>query len=206
MFSGMTEKDLKCFFQTETLTESFFPIASNLNGCDLSGCDLSGSILFEANLAESNLSGANLSHTSLQRANLLRANLSGANLTKANLTETNFHEAYLSGTCLDPEKNTPETDLSAFEKMDDYLIGYRTNNSAIIDPSNLYKVGEKYKSPYFSVCTKTECHPGLYIFPTLQQAEELGGKIIRVRALIKDTLKAGNKYRTKEFVVTKLYR
>jgi hypothetical protein len=77
-------------------------------------------------------------------------------------------------------------------------IGYRTVSN--------YAIGKTYKAPVFST-SSTECHPGLYLWPTLEQAIGYSGSyqgFIKVSAKPEDIHKAGNKFRCKEFHVEEL--
>jgi len=135
------------------------------------------------------IEGTSLSGAYLSGANLYRANLSGANLSGANL----------SNTVLDPNAtlNTP-TDWPEIDEG--YAIGYRTREAGHIDK---YRDGRFYSADFFSVCT-TECHPGLYLWPTLRHAKEYSVnkvEIIKVRTKLSEIHQAGNKYRCRWFEV-----
>src|SRR3990172_3993029 len=118
------------------------------------------------------------------------ADLTGADLTWVDLTGAN-----LKGTCLDPEAPLPETDLSELEEKDGWYYGYRTQKSQHCGDT-VYEPGKSYEAPYFSVSTKTDCHPGIYLAPLdWLQREYPNEPIVRVRA--KHVLKAGYKYRAK---------
>ena len=143
-----------------------------------------------------------------ERANLADANLVGANLTRANLTNANLVGAYLAGanlkgTCLDPEAPLPETDLSELEEKDGWYYGYRTQKSQVCG-NTVYEPGKSYTAPYFSVSVGTDCHPGIYLAPSLAWLKERypDEPLVRVRA--KHVLKASDKYRAKYMEV--LYR
>jgi hypothetical protein len=61
-------------------------------------------------------------------------------------------------------------------------------------------------APWFST-SDTECHPGLYLWPTKGEAEKWlencsqEEKIVKVRALAADVHKAVDKWRCKKFTV-----
>lgn len=149
-----------------------------------------------------NLSGANLEGTNLYGTNLHDANLSGANLSGADLSGANLYGTNLEGTILDPGAAMPETDMSAFERAGDgRLIGYRTHRSRYVGDTE-YRAGETYTAPIFSICTKTDCHPGLYIYPLAQLPGEYAGYgVVKVLFRAEDALNAGDKYRCKSFEV-----
>jgi hypothetical protein len=139
----------------------------NLRGTNLRGTNLRGANLSGANLRGANLSGANLYGTSLRDADLSDANLRGANLNGANLRGAKLTGANLTNTCLDPEAPIPElTDKeildAGLEIRGDLVYGWRTRVSQHVG-STEYEVGKEYQAPWFSVCQKTECHPGLYL-------------------------------------------
>ena len=185
---------------------------------DLSGADLYRANLIRANLTEANLSGANLSGANLSganlyradllRANLIRANLTEANLLRANLTEANLLRANLSGanlheTCLDPD-NKPNREITGFQKSKEGLvIGYRTQKAGHIDK---YRVGQYYSADWFSTA-ETECHPGLYLWPTLEKSLDWSNATtIKVRTREDMIHKAGNKWRCKWFEVLEIVK
>ena len=160
---------------------------------NLIGADLSWANLIWANLSRANLSRANLSWADLIGANLSRADLSGANLRWADLSGAN-----LSWTCLDPN-NSPNADVEQFEIKDGYAIGYRTRKTPHVGQ---YLDGRVYSADFFST-SNTECHPGLYLWPTLQQAKNFspGEEIIVVRTKPADIHRAGSKWRCRWFEV-----
>ena len=120
-----------------------------------------------------------------------KANLQGANLQGANLTDT----------CLDPQE-TPNGDVAGFETYGKYVYGYRTKKSHFVGTTT-YKVGKQYRAPIFSV-SSTNCHPGLYLAPTKKDVYNFVGAgvpLVKVRSLAKNVHKAGDKWRTKHFLV-----
>jgi hypothetical protein len=176
---------------------------ANLSRADLSGATLSGANLSEANLSEANLYGANLSRADLSgahlsRADLSRADLSGADLSGANLSGANLSRADTTKTCLDPT-NQPSGASKDFQKVRGYVIGYRTRKAGHIPT---YQDGQHYSADWFST-DSAECHPGLYLWPTIQQAKEFSGDVqfIRVRTKAKDIHQAGKKWRCRWFEV-----
>jgi hypothetical protein len=128
--------------------------------------------------------------------------LSGADLREACLREAYLSGADLSQTCLDPT-NPPNGLADNFVDHDaSWKIGYRTRESKYIG-STIYEVGELYKAPVFSTCD-TECHPGLYVFPTFQEAKREAryrSEVISVLFEAHNLHKAGSKYRVTEFLV-----
>ena len=192
---------------------------ADLNGADLRGADLRGAFLRGAFLSGADLSGADLSGADLSVAYLrgadlsvayLRgADLSGAFLRGADLSGTDLRRADLSGTdlkdtCLDPG-NMPNGIVDEYQRKGDYCIGYRTRQS-IHCGNNEYIPGQTYEAPVFSTAD-TECHPGLYSFPSLEKLEAflkeyqrpLHTPKVRVYVLPQETHKAGEKYRHKKF-------
>ena len=175
---------------------------ANLIRADLSAADLREANLIEANLIGADLRGANLRDADLRDANLIRADLSAADLCDANLIDTNLMEANLiranlTGTCLDP-LNQPNGDVEGFERDGDYVIGYRTREAGHIDE---YQDGRHYSADWFSCCPETECHPGLYLGPTVEHAKEFGSPVIRVQTKPEHVHHVGTKWRAREFYV-----
>jgi hypothetical protein len=181
---------------------------ANLRGAYLSGADLSGADLRRANLSGADLSGANLSGAYLSGAILSGADLSWANLSWADLSGANLSWADLRDTVLDPARPASGAGVEFERDPDDpdYVFGYRTQRSTCVGASR-YEVGQHYEAPLFSVCPDTECHPGLYLWPTLEMALEWrrrwsGGEIIKVRVLAADVHHVGDKWRCRAFDVT----
>ena len=166
---------------------------ADLHGADLRMADLHGANLHTANLHTANLHEANLRTADLHTANLRMANLHGADLHTANL-----HGAKLTGSVLDPD-NTPNADVVGFEQSGDHVIGYRTREAGHIDK---YRDGRTYAADWFSTCV-TECHPGLYLWPTLEAAQEWspGKELIKVETSPADIHHAGTKWRCRWFRV-----
>ena len=179
-------------------------MGANLTDANLMGADLMGAYLMGANLTDANLTDAYLRGANLTDANLRYANLMGANLTGANLTDANLMGANLTRTCLDPE-NVPNAKADEFTATrNGRVLGYRTQHSTHVG-NNHYEPGRTHKAPWFST-SDTECHPGLYLFPTKQQAVDWDSKavIVRVSARAEDIHKAGGKYRCKQFRVLRV--
>jgi len=173
---------------------------ANLRGANLRCANLRWANLSEANLREANLREANLRGANLSEADLSEANLSWANLREANLRGANLSEANLCGTALDPN-NEPNANTDGFEQKDGFVLGYRTRKAGHIDQ---YCDGRYYSADWFSTCEQTECHPGLYLWPTLQRAKEWSygnGEIIRVRTKPECVHRAGDKWRCQWFEV-----
>lgn len=188
-----------------------------LRGADLRGARLRGADLYEACLCEADLCnadldlanlfgaclrGANLRKASLCQANLSYAKLDEANLVGTNLWETNLQQAGLAGTVLDPN-NVPNGDVRGFERTQEgRVVGYRSREAGHIYGG--YRDGRYYSADVFSTCDETECHPGLYIWPTLHLARKsltVPGEIIRVETEPKEVHHVGNKWRCRWFYV-----
>jgi len=186
---------------------------ADLRGADLRRADLWGADLRGANLREANLREADLWEADLRRANLWeadlrgadlrgadlrRADLRGANLRGANLREANLRRADLIHTILDPDEE-PNQQTGSFHTKNGFIIGYRSRRAGHIDK---YRDGRYYSADVFSVCD-TECHPGLYLWPTLKAAKDWMPNIEIIRVLTRKTEvhKAGNKYRCRWFYV-----
>ena len=168
----------------------------NEDGCIFA--NLSNTNLRNADLSGANLSGADLRGTDLRGTNLRSANLSGANLRRADLRDANLRSADLSDTVLDPDKE-PNADVAGFANDGAFLIGYRTRTAGHIDK---YRDGRYYSADVFSVCD-AECHPGLYLWPTIAAAREWAPteEIIRVRTKPTEVHHAGSKWRCRWFEV-----
>ena len=166
---------------------------ANLCGADLYGADLCGADLYRADLYRADLRGADL-----RGANLRGADLRGANLCGADLCGANLRGADLCETCLDIEFS-PNKEIKGFKKVRGYVIGYRTREAGHIKE---YKDGQFYSADWFSV-SDTECHPGLYLWPALEQAKEFSGNVefIKVRTKPTEVHKAGNKWSCRWFEV-----
>ena len=176
---------------------------SNLSGSDLSGSDLRGSNLRDSNLRDSDLShsdlrGSNLSGSDLSCSNLSGSNLRGSNLRGSNLGGSNLGGSNVSMTCLDPA-NQANQQHDEFKKRGKLKIGYRTRKAGHIDK---YRDGWVYSADWFSTAD-TECHPGLYLWPTLEAAKNFSGGVefIKVEFDPQHLHKAGPKYRVRWFRV-----
>ena len=156
-----------------------------------------------ANLSGANLSFADLSFADLSGVNLRGADLRGANLRRANLSFANLYGAdlYGAGPSFPP---VPVTDLSAFETYaddPDFIVGYRTRKSRYFG-NTVYEVGNEYVAPIFSTLEYVACHFGIYLAPTREHSSLDGNAdLVKVVALRAETLKAGDKYRTKRVLV-----
>jgi hypothetical protein len=126
-------------------------------------------------------------------------------LSEANLFGANLFGAVVEKTCLDTTNKTTGAD-KRFRRVGKYVIGYRTAKAGHIDK---YRVGRFYTADWFSTAD-TECHPGLYLWPTVDQARQyaakygIEGPIIMVRTYVKDVHKAGTRYRCRWFEVRKV--
>jgi len=162
---------------------------SDLRGANLRGADLREADLHEADLCRANLCGANLYKANLYKADLCRAELRGANLYGAMLDKTVIYS-----------NNTPNMAVVGFERLPGgYVYGYRNRKSEHFDQ---YRDGRIYAADWFSTCS-TECHPGLYLWPTVQEAIawDSNAEIIQVKTKAVDIHKAGNKWRCRWFEV-----
>ena len=146
----------------------------------------------------------NLSYANLYNANFFGADLSGANLSCAYLYNANFSDANLFGanltnTCLDPSRK-PNALVSEFKKDGIFIVGYRTKES-ITMRNIVYESGSEYSALFFSTCENTDCHPGLYLYPTLEQVkkEYESAAYVKVWAKAEETVKAVTKWRCKKF-------
>lgn len=172
--------------------------ALNLSGIDLSDVDLSEATLHSANLCYTALRNANLRGAYMPYANCAHADLSGANLERAELWGVNFFNTNLTNTCLDT-RNTPNGLVNAFDVENGYVVGYRSREAGHIPE---YLVGHTYSATWFSTCT-TECHPGLYICPTIADVKDYSDNVIKVYTKAAVVHKAGLKYRCRWFKVIK---
>ena len=127
-----------------------------------------------------------------------RANLSWANLSRADLRGANLSWANLKNTCLDPD-GEPNADVPGFRRDHGYVIGYRTRKAGHIDK---YRDGRYYSADWFSV-SDTECHPGLYLWPSFEAAVDFRPEeeIIKVRTKPSEVHHAGSKWRCRWFEV-----
>jgi len=168
-------------------------IKANLTRANLTRADLR-----DANLHQTDLTLANLTHAILIEANVTQANLTRADLTRADLFQANLAGAIVKGTCLDPD-NEPNQDIEGFEHCGEFVVAYRTREARHIDK---YRDGRTYSADVFSTAD-TECHPGLYICPTVTQVKEFAvdQEIIRVHVRPRDVHRAGSKWRCREFFV-----
>ena len=115
-----------------------------------------------------------------------RANLSGADLSYADL----------SGGCLDPTRQ-PNADTAEFKaRGDGWVEGYRTRTTSAAGRE--LQNDRIYAAEVFST-SRTECHPGWYLWPTRHRAVEFSGDVsmVLVKARPKDIHKAGNKWRAR---------
>ena len=177
---------------------------ANLRGADLCGASLRDADLFDADLCGASLRGANLCVAYLRGASLRGANLCGANLRGANLFDADLCGANLRGTCLD-QTRTPNMVASGFEAIeDDWLIGYRTKLSPYGIDNGPYLVGQERWAHEFSV-SDTECHPGIFVCPTLREArewtDEHNPNIVAVIFRPWELHKAGRKHRVRWCIV-----
>ena len=121
------------------------------------------------------------------RANLSWANLSRANLSGANLSGADLSEANLSGTQLDSALIEKQRAFCKSAKPNKHggRIVYRTATSNHIG-STEYAVGLTYIAPNLSFASETECHPGIYVFASLDEAREKYPEEKFVRCYVRD--------------------
>ena len=189
---------------------------TNFRGADLSGAGMRGADLRDAIFTEAVCSLASFTGADLLRARCSRANFHGANfegaclsyadlsyaeLVGTNLTGANLHGAIVTGTCLDPAN---KLNYSASFRPDPerfaHVLGYRTRDTKHIQR---YQDGLYYSADWFSTA-ETECHPGLYIWPTYSKARDWKGsghEIICVSTRPEVIHQAGLKWRCKWFYV-----
>jgi hypothetical protein len=125
--------------------------------------------------------------------------LRSANLRLTDLRLADLSSANLSDTCIDPLAE-PNSECNRFARSGRYRIGYRTRIAGHVGQ---YINRRTYTADFFSV-SDTECHPGLYIWPTLEHCREYSGRnieFIRVYVLAEDIHKAGAKWRCRMFRV-----
>jgi len=180
---------------------------ADLRDVDLRYANLRNAILRSALLEGADLRDANLRCVDLRRADLygadLRcANLYGANLRDVDLRDVDLRYADLCGTCLDPEAIIPYQDLSELgDVKDGYVYAWRTARSMHVG-NNVYESGQTYVAPSFSVDEMSSCHPGIYLAPRDYLIAQYGlTTFVRVRALVSDVLRAGDKYRARRIEV-----
>jgi hypothetical protein len=176
--------------------------SADLRSADLRDADLQGAYLQWADLQGADLRDANLRGADLRDANLRGADLRDANLRGADLQGANLRGADLQDTCLDPSNVPNQQGTEQFKDN----VGYRTKRQMFLGYSD-YEVGKTYTAPWFSTA-ETECHPGLYIYPTLGAAIRFAsgghyyqGDYIKVTFDPVDLHQAGDKWRVKSFTV-----
>lgn len=88
--------------------------------------------------------------------------------------------------------------IEGFEIEDNFVIGYRTRKTSYIDK---YRTNRYYSADIFST-DDTECHPGLYIWPTIKRAKDWDdSELIKIKTKKSEVHKAGNKWRCRWFYV-----
>jgi len=172
---------------------------------NLYNADLSNRNLSNVNLCDADLRYAFLSRTNLNGAILFKADLYGAILRDADLCDTdllctNLRLANLRGTCLDSNNKTVHNHADWPECHGYYVYGYRAKAAGHLHDG--YKVGRVYSADIFSTAD-TECHPGLYLWPTMEHAKAWNckGPWVKVRTPLEHTHRAGEKWRCRWFEV-----
>lgn len=138
-------------------------------------------------------------HTNLTRTYFHDCNFSGCDFAFSNLMGTVFMKCDLTDTVLDLRRKA-NGDVDGFKRDGYYVYGYRTEAAGHIGK---YIVGRTYSADIFSTCSRTECHPGLYLWPTKRRAHDWSGLVpyIKVKALARDVHRVGNKWRCRAFTV-----
>lgn len=219
-YSGLaiTRRRVMVTYFTRSKMHKMNLTVSHFGDCYFREADLSSSDMHLSIFVDTDFSHAQLGFCDLRQcvfdncdfacARLHDTDLRWAKLDNSNLRGTDFTGAALQNTCLGPE-NRPNAGVEGFKIESEHVIGYRTQRP--IHKYDIYKEGEEYKAPWFSTSTQ-ECHPGLYLYPTVQHVigfcesnRITGYQIIKVRSLISDIHKAGKgpdyKWRTKKFTV-----
>jgi hypothetical protein len=128
------------------------------------------------------------------------------------LRGTNLHGAILTGTILDPDAPVPDTGLREYlteqgvtVNQHGMFVGYRTSES-VYTGTNVYQTGKTYTAPVFSVSTEDDCHPGLYLYATLDEYKRnhINPSYVKVVANIRDTMLVNGSIRTKRFRVVEM--
>ena len=177
---------------------------ARLSRAVLSGARLSRARLSRANLSRAVLSHARLSHARLSGADLSRADLRGADLRGAVLSRADLAGADLSGTCLDPLA-VPSGAGPAWERIrcrdgTEWVRGWRTRRPPYCGDAD-YGPGTYHEAPVFSTAP-TDCHPGIYLWPSRAAAEAwvhsegiAPREIVEVLTRPWEVHEAGGKYR-----------
>ena len=131
---------------------------------------------------------------------LERYNKGARDFSDADLSGADLSGADLRGTCLDPMV-PPNCGTSDFETIDgeQWCVGYRTQNSPHMEGDG-YQVGELYEAPIFSTAD-TECHPGIFVLPTVKSAQKWGPEIVKVIFRPWECHRAGDKWRVRRLIV-----
>jgi uncharacterized protein YjbI with pentapeptide repeats len=139
-------------------------------------------------LDNADLSGVNLRNAILSNANLGGTNLSGANLSNTHLNHLSLKNTNLKETVLDPRNKTPQLSdeeilSSGFEIDGDFILGWRTRKSQHMG-TTIYTPGMVYTALLFSTCTRTDCHPGIYLASSNWLKDVYGSDISYVRVAV----------------------
>jgi hypothetical protein len=170
---------------------------ADLRGADLRGADLRGADLRNANLGGANLGGADLGGADLRGADLRNANLRNANLRNADLGGADLTRTNLAPDAPIPVITDPDIAAAGLIVDGDYIVGYRTAESKHCGATK-YEHGTCHIAPYFSTCTETPCHPGIYFASLEWLGVEYGNTpVVVCRALRSETVHAGDKWRAK---------
>ena len=183
-------------FSCETESKKLCLEAAVKSRANLALAHLDGAHLVRARLEGANLVRAHLEGANLNGAHLVGANLDGAHLVGARLDGANLVRAHLDGTVLDPS-NIPNQHVEDFSERDgEWVIGYRTRATSA---AGLTLQDDRiYGCEVFSTAD-TECHPGWYLWPTLDAAHSFSGQVpmVQVKAQVKDIHRAGTKWRSR---------
>jgi len=104
----------------------------------------------------------------------------------ANLSGANLSGTKLSRTCLDPVLTAAARRLATLNRQRG-IIGYRTATSQHVDDKT-YTPGHTVVANALSWNSATECHPGIYFYPTL---EELRNRY-PIQSVVKVYVRAGD--------------
>jgi hypothetical protein len=107
----------------------------------------------------------------------------------------------LGGTVCDPNAPIPvipnqEIVDAGLEIEGDRVYGWRTRYSQHCG-NQQYKPGQCYEAPVFSVCTKTDCHPGIYLAGREWLEKDYAGLSVRCYCMRNELVHAGDKWRCK---------
>ena len=100
-----------------------------------------------------------------------------ANLREADLWGADLREANLQNTVLQNKTAEQKLVLRQTIQNNGGLILYRTEKSQHIG-NTIYEVGKSYTAPVFSLCSVTECHPGIYGNTLVEMQKQYPGEAL----------------------------